>query len=161
MNKPERLTLNNTNRNIGFLKHYEGEMDLNPPYQRGDVWGVTRRRSLIRSLMLGVPIPALVINDRFSATGDMSTGYAVIDGKQRITAFLMFYRDELKVDGELFGLEGMVTFSELPENMQRHFSCLPIPVCEAQIKTIDGEREVFDLINFGGLAQGESDNPCA
>jgi hypothetical protein len=57
----------------------EGELDLNPPYQRDHVWGEERRRNLIRSLTMGLPIGAIFINSR-----DIMEPEVVLDGKQRI-----------------------------------------------------------------------------
>ena len=33
----------------------------------------------------------------------------------------------------------------------------PIAVSEAKLATLDEERDMFDLINFGGVPQGEID----
>lgn len=40
---------------------------------------------------------------------------------------------------------------------KRKFKSISIQVAEAVIDNLDGERYVFDLINFGGLRQGEVD----
>ena len=133
-------------------------MLLNAPYQRGDVWGRIRRRNLIKSIVLGIPIPSIVINDRASAGWDEMVSCAVIDGKQRITTILMFLEDQLNVPGEWFGLDrDSLVFSELPIAERRRFRRLPISFCEGQLPSLEAEREVFELINFGGVPQGESD----
>ena len=134
----------------------DNHLDLNPPYQRGDVWGTVRRRNLIRSIMLGIPVPSIIINDRFSAGwGDH---IAVIDGKQRITTILMLFDGELCLPGSWFGLDlSLVAFPELPLPDQRRLKQMPLQVCEGQLRTLEEEREVFELVNFGGVAQGETD----
>jgi hypothetical protein len=38
--------------------------DLGPEYQRGSVWTLEQRRNLIRSLIMGLPIGSIVLNDR-------------------------------------------------------------------------------------------------
>jgi len=131
-------------------------MDLNPPYQRGDVWGQIRQRNLIRSILVGIPIPSIIINDRFSA--NWGNEIAVIDGKQRITAILRFMDGELEVPAEWFGLDcGMTTFPALELRRQRGFKNIPIPVCEGRLESLESEREVFELVNFGGVPQGMTD----
>lgn len=99
-----KLELRNMNRPIETLQYWSErdsaqELLLDPPYQRGDVWGVERRRNLIRSILLGLPIGALIFNDRFSAEWKgpkaESLKMAVIDGRQRITTLLLFMRGGL------------------------------------------------------------------
>lgn len=158
-----RLPLAATNRPIDVIKHWRksGYLLLDAPYQRGVVWGKKRQRNLIRSLCLGVPIPAIIVNDRFNARwkGEDGHAIAVIDGKQRCTAILRFLDNELDVPGEWFGLEGPVLLRDLPEAEQRGFRMtITMPFAEGTLSTIGQEQEVFDLINFGGLQQGESDD---
>jgi hypothetical protein len=168
--KIERLRLSATNRPIEVIRywHDEGHLELSPPYQRGDVWGQIRQRNLIRSILLGVPIPSIIINDRFSPSYnsdkeswglEKSDCIAVIDGKQRMTAILAFLQDDLTVPGEWFGLVGEITYSMLPMPQQRGFKHYPIQFCEGQLRNLEEEREVFELVNFGGVPQGETDLP--
>lgn len=166
--------LRQTNRSIEVFKHWqdEGWLELNAPYQRGDVWGIKRRQNLIKSILIGVPIPSIVVNDRSSSEGVWSEGlseaswkFAVIDGKQRITTILRFLRSELSVPADWFHPhlimnvceEGLLFFHDLQIHGQRKFSNKSIAVSEGRLDTIEAEKEVFDLINFGGLAQGEVD----
>lgn len=156
--KLERLRLSQTSRHLDVIQHWSKEqyLELSPPYQRGDVWGIVRQRNLIRSILLGVPIPSIIINDRFSA--GWGEEIAVIDGKQRITAVLKFLEGGLSVPGDWFGVEAeLVALPELPINLQRSFRNIPIQVSEGQLKTIEAEIEVFELVNFGGVPQGQSD----
>lgn len=143
----------------GFMRE---QIDLNPPYQRGLVWGTKRKRNLIRSLLSGIPVPSIVINDRsvrfeeWDANTDAS--YVVVDGKQRITALRDFVDGKFGVPGDWFDVDAdEVLFPELGLPSQRHFLHRPIAVSEAKLATLDEERDMFDLINFGGLAQGETD----
>lgn len=153
----ERLRLSSTHRPCDVIMYWseKDHLLLSPPYQRGLVWGQKRKVNLIRSLLLGVPIPSIVVNDRFAARwGDE---IAVIDGKQRITTLLEWFRGQLAVPGEWFDMPGEVRFTELSIPRQRGLRCHAIPFCEAQLPSLEAEREVFDLINFGGVPQGESD----
>lgn len=148
-------------------------LDLDAPYQRGHVWGVERQRALIESLLDGTPIPAIIMNDRFrakfSAEGydqDRNWSFAVIDGKQRITAIQSFISDKFTVPAEWFnetdivedaaGKENIV-FSDLEKSFVRGFKMTTIPVAEGQFATLEAEKVIFDRVNFGGVAQGESD----
>lgn len=157
----KRMSLYASNRPVDAIRHWrnEGVLVLNAPYQRGDVWGKKRRVNLIRSIILGVPIPSIVINDRMKAgwkKNDFSI--IVIDGKQRITSILMFLDSELEVPGDWFGMtEDVVTFDKLPIVNQRMFKSATLSFSEGALPSLKMEREVFDLVNFGGVPQGESD----
>ena len=163
---PKYLT-SNTNRPLEFLSHYAdtGNLDLDQPYQRGSVWGLVRKQNLMKSFLMGVPVPALVINDRFSARfshpgydEERNWSYSIVDGKQRTLAILGFLRGEFAIPGEWVGRSGPAHFTDFPLRDQRGFRGFTIPVCEGQFSTLAQERELFDLINFGGVAQGDSDN---
>ncbi|KQU35709.1 MULTISPECIES: DUF262 domain-containing protein [Nocardiaceae] len=164
-----RASLTTTNRPLEFLLHYLPQLDINPPYQRGVVWGVERKRALWFSLLSGIPIPALVINDRLTAefpdTGDDSDRwFSIVDGKQRISAITGFLLGEFSLDGAWFSdfetgnpMKGWTFHSDLDLPTQRRLKHLTIGVCEGQLSSMDAERELFELVNFGGLAQGEVD----
>lgn len=159
-----RLELQNTNRPLDVLLHWHRAdyLDLWPPYQRGEVWGIVRKQNLIRSLLQGVPVASLIINDRTRNTnkwGDIETKFlAVIDGKQRITAILDFLNGVIRVPGEWFDDEReMVSYDDLMSSQQRRFKNLPLAVAEGSLRSIEEETAVFELVNFGGIPQGESD----
>ncbi len=154
----ESLRLSQISRPVEFLSYLslEGNLLLAPPYQRGDVWCEERRRNLIRSFLRGIPIPSLIINDRFRA--GWGEEMAVIDGRQRIVTILRFLRGELKVPAAWVGLPGeWALYTDLPLGMQRSLRMKPLAVCEGELRSLEEEREVFELVNFGGVAQGESD----
>jgi len=154
-------------RPLSILKHWDDEsyLELNPTYQRGDVWSEERQRNLIKSFLMRIPIPSIIVNDRFKANwssdgwGDDSICYAVIDGKQRITSFLKFLRGDLPIPKSWVGIEGSgdIVFSDLPVATKRSIHNKTIGVCEASLPDIESEEEVFNLVNFGGVPQGESD----
>ena len=156
----KRLQMSTTNRPLDVIRHWrnEGLLMLNPPYQRGDVWGATRRVNLIRSILLGIPIPSIVINDRMNANwGDDEYSYAVIDGKQRCQTVLMFMDNQLAIPGEWVGMNGDVLFGDLRLPKQRSIKSHPLGFCEGSLKNLEQEFKVFELINFGGVPQGESE----
>ncbi len=164
----KRLQLNQSNRPVECLRHFEQsrDLELSPPYQRGDVWGIRRRRNFIRSLLMGIPIPSIIVNDRLMAdfVGDRPEAFAVIDGKQRCTTILMFFADRFTVPSEWFEPyhvstgKDEVVYSELSIIGQRMFRGRGIAVSEARLGTLEDEQEVFELVNFGGIPQGERDD---
>ena len=163
-----RVQLSHLNRPLEVFLHWRSRCEseslyLDAPYQRGFVWGEKRKVNLIRSLTLGIPTGIIVINDRLKADFELEPGrgydarMAVIDGKQRISAIIDFVDGRISVPGEFFDVAGMVRFIDLSTVQQRRFRGMPMATAEATVSTLDQEREIFELINFGGLAQGESD----
>lgn len=139
--------------------------DLNPPYQRASVWQVSQRRDLIESLLRGIPIGAIVYNARGLGRG-ASHGeamYAIVDGKQRVETIRAFVDSEFTVpawwfdDDEVNSREGLATYAELTVIGQRRIAMLPMPGLEANVKTIQEEAAIYDLINTGGTAQTDAD----
>ncbi len=112
---------------------------------------------------MGIPVPSVVINDRgvrFEGwDAEVDPTYVVVDGKQRITTLRDFVDGKFSVPGEWFDMDAEeVLFTELDKPNQLHFKHRPIAVSEAKLATLDEEREMFDLINFGGVAQGDVDD---
>ena len=165
----QRLELTNSSMGMDALKYWQqnGELELNPPYQRGVIWGQARQRNLIKSVLQGIPIGALIINDRFNAGWPNSNiMYAVIDGKQRVSTLLDFMTGTLPVPAWWFGVDQIASYAQDAEEItwngltiptQRKFRNRPLAMMKASLPTLEMEREVFDLVNFGGVPQGESD----
>lgn len=155
----KRLNLQQTNRPMDVFLYWrkDRQLMLDAPYQRGDVWGPIRQRNLIKSLLQGIPIPSLIVNDRSRTSNEFAI--AVIDGKQRITAILKFLDSQLDVPGEWFDLPGeRYLFCELPRAQQRLFENIAVAVSEGCVPR-EEEAEIFELVNYGGVPQGQSDHP--
>lgn len=61
-------------------------IDLDPAFQRRSAWRNTKQSLFIESLILGLPIPQLILADEKGKKGS----YIVIDGKQRLLAIRRF-----------------------------------------------------------------------
>jgi hypothetical protein len=64
----------------------KGNIQLNPKFQRRDAWEGHRKSSFIESLILGLPIPQIVLAESKTKRGS----YIVIDGKQRLLSIRQF-----------------------------------------------------------------------
>ena len=64
----------------------KGNINLNPDFQRRQAWRSGRKSQFIESLILGIPVPQLVLAERKQKKGS----YLVIDGKQRLLTLLQF-----------------------------------------------------------------------
>jgi hypothetical protein len=63
-----------------------GNIDINPAFQRRDAWTLARKSKFIESLILGLPIPQLVLAESKRKKG----AFIVIDGKQRLLTLRQF-----------------------------------------------------------------------
>ena len=136
----------------------EGDMLLDPSYQRNYRWDDTKAARFIESLILNIPVPVVYLNEE--GDGD----YSVIDGQQRLGSLYRFVRaseseatvpeavqeplilEDLKVRSDLNGK----TFRDLSREdqnaiLKRHIRCIAIlNESDAQLKF-----EVFERLNTG------------
>ena len=64
-----------------------GNIVLNPSFQRRDAWKPQQKSRFIESLILGLPIPQIVLAEAKDRRGK----FIVLDGKQRLLALLQFW----------------------------------------------------------------------
>lgn len=159
--------MNYTDPDIG------SKYDLNPPYQRGAVWTEQQRRDLMQSFLSGIPIGAVIVNQRSYDTAEnirvfgTPNIYAVIDGKQRIETIQAFHRgdfgvpadwwEDQSIDPNRVSADGTVTYDDLTDYGQRRFDMFPIPTEVASVKSLRAEAAIFRLVNTGGTEQTDDD----
>ena len=73
----------------------DGELDINPSFQRFFRWSDQQKVNLIESVILGIPLPSIFISQREDGIWDL------VDGLQRISTILSFM-------GELKNEEGVI-----------------------------------------------------
>lgn len=156
-------------------------IDLNPPYQRGSVWTEDQRIALVKSWLMGVPIPAVILNDRGSKEFERNNPelapyatngpiWAVIDGKQRIETGRLWFGSKLAVPASWFDpawIRGIprhtadgpyVTFRELTRAGQ--LMCgnrFMLPMVDARLDSVQAEAALYVLVNGGGTVQTPED----
>lgn len=64
-----------------------GNIQLNPRFQRRDAWKRDRKSRFIESLIVGLPIPQIVLAESKQDRGK----FIVLDGKQRLLSILQFW----------------------------------------------------------------------
>ncbi len=82
----------------------KGNIQLNPSFQRRDAWDLIRKSKFIESLILGLPVPQIVLAESRERRG----AYIVLDGKQRLLTLRQFSAsetDEIYNQLKLKGLE--------------------------------------------------------
>ena len=64
-----------------------GNIVLNPSFQRRDAWKIQQKSRFIESLILGLPIPQIVLAEAKNQRGK----FIVLDGKQRLLSILQYW----------------------------------------------------------------------
>lgn len=87
----------------------KGRVDLNPKMQRRDVWKNDKKSKFIESMILGIPIPQVILAERKDKKGS----YLVIDGKQRLLSLIQFFSDSKEEDIPNFKLVNLEVLKDL------------------------------------------------
>jgi hypothetical protein len=89
-----------------ILERIGNAFDINPTFQRRDAWTTPRKSAYIESLLLGLPVPQIVLAE------DKQKGrFIVLDGKQRLLTLKQFAAPT--ADFRSFKLRGMKFAREL------------------------------------------------
>lgn len=122
--------------------------------QRDYVWTIEQKRELIWSVLMNRHIPRMAILNVVSEKEDLKGTYQVIDGKQRLSSMIDFYKGnyDLIID------EKSYYFKDLPEDYKRVISGFMFPyyiVNEDYGNTFTDEDKInwFRYINFAGTIQ--------
>jgi len=81
---------------------------LDPPFQRGAVWSKKQKVAWIESLLRGLGLPAIFVNQFPSEHPVYAFREVVIDGQQRLRATAEFMQDKFRVRGELWSEQDIV-----------------------------------------------------
>lgn len=100
---PSQSVLFNTDWTVSTIVQQieRKNIDLDPEFQRRTAWDATRRSRLIESLIIGMPIPNIVLAETKEARGR----FIVIDGKQRLASLYDFISEQSATNFSLSGLE--------------------------------------------------------
>lgn len=130
---------------MGMLVKYrviaEGDMAssawvLDPPFQRGAVWTQEQKVAWIETLLRGLGLPALFINQFPEEHPVYACKEVVIDGQQRLRATAEFMQDKFRVRGELW--------SEQTKLFQRQF-CHSRSMCNVVMCNFQTLKECAEL----------------
>lgn len=86
-----------------------GNINLSPRYQRRNAWSASRKSLFIESLILGLPIPQIILAEEKNHRGR----FIVIDGKQRLLAIRQFASARNDPDFPQLKLSGLSDRSDL------------------------------------------------
>lgn len=123
------------------------DMDLQPDFQRGEIWTLQKKQKLIDSILRGWKIPPIhVIHNNQSID-------EVLDGQQRLAAIRDFFDNIICIDGkilpensELIQLDGM-HYRDLPKKWQRQFRQYSIVIIRLTEYQPEEPAELFYRLN--------------
>lgn len=88
----------------------KGAIDLAPSFQRRDAWSNQEKSKLIESLMLGLPVPPIILAENKGK----KNAYIVIDGKQRLLSIRRFFaKEDSEEEFKSLKLSGLEILTEL------------------------------------------------
>lgn len=95
----------------------QGQLTLNPAFQRRSVWSDKAKSYLMDTIVRGKPIPKFFIRQMLNVTTKTSIR-EVVDGQQRLRTILSFIKDGFVITKAHNPEFGGLRFSQLPEEMQ-------------------------------------------
>jgi len=138
----------------------EGDIDLQPDFQRGEVWAVTKKQRLIDTVLRGWVIPPVLIIS--PAIGGQQQ---VLDGQQRLASMRDFLNNEFPVDGHVAPVDENIKilhgkyFWELPDDLRRAILRTPVRMYEIYDYKPEEPAEIFFRLNQPtGLTSAEKRN---
>jgi len=137
----------------------DGELLLQPNYQRNYVATDLIASKLIESILLDVPIPVVYLAE------EQDGSYSVIDGQQRLTSFLSFLEGKFP-DNRPFKLSGLKVLSEinrrlfidLDSELQKKIRSTTIhSIIIKKESNPDIKFEIFERLNTGSTKLNEDE----
>ncbi|WP_083396530.1 DUF262 domain-containing protein [Frigoribacterium sp. MCBA15_019] len=123
------------------------ELDLQPDFQRGEIWDNPRRQRLVDTILREWYVPAIHI------VLDTDGEEVVLDGQQRLAAVRDFFDDKVKVNGliepidaEIEQLHGL-KYSQLPVAARRAVNRFVITVVTLSDHDPQEPNELFFRLN--------------
>lgn len=139
----------------------DGELILQPDYQRNFVATEQIASKLIESILMDVPIPVVYLAE------EKDGNYSVIDGQQRLTSFISFleghYPDEDKTPFKLKGLKVLPElnksgFLDLDKDLQKKIRNTTIhSILIKKESNEDIKFEIFERLNTGSTKLNEDE----
>lgn len=85
----------------------QGELELQPEFQRQYVWDDKRASLFVESILMGLPTPVIYLAE------DQEGKLLTIDGQQRLKSIYRFWRNE-------FALRGLTVFKEFNPKLRKN-----------------------------------------
>ncbi|MBD5516605.1 MAG: DUF262 domain-containing protein [Lachnospiraceae bacterium] len=123
------------------------DINLQPNFQRGEVWSENKKKKLIDSILRGWKIPPIHM-----ILGNNNID-EVLDGQQRLASIREFFNNNLRIDGniqpideEILKLDGLL-YEELPIEIQRKLRRYSITLIRLSDYKPEEPAELFYRLN--------------
>ncbi len=126
----------------------DDDIDLQPDFQRGDVWPLQKRQKLVDTILRGWIVPPILL-----LSSDGGGRSLVLDGQQRLAAIRDFKEDHFPIDGTIqprnIGVECFdgCTYSSLPREAQKSFDKHTLRIFEVTDYKPEEPAEIFFRLN--------------
>ena len=121
-----------------------GRLELQPDFQRREVWAQSAKIMLIDSILNDIPLPKIFLAKTIKGG---SVHRVVIDGQQRISTILSFLRDEFALEPPYYGPFSGKRFSDFDEVEADKFLRYRIDFNEADNPSDREVRNVYMRVN--------------
>jgi hypothetical protein len=177
------LSLHESSSSVSFWLAHRDEIIVDAPYQRSSVWTLDQRRGLVKSLLMGLPVPSPILS---LVDPRAEQHLRVVDGRQRIETVWAFFEDQFTIPGHWVGQDGDLLYSQLPDRARSRLrrdarmGYIEADLRSVYARDVDGlvvrdesgvavvsrlgddellaaEAELFLLVNTSGTAQTDED----
>ncbi|MDB5055555.1 MAG: hypothetical protein JWM44_3605 [Bacilli bacterium] len=130
-----------------FSRIMSKDFDLQPDFQRGEVWSIQKKKKMIDSILRGWRIPPIHVIENKKFVDE------VLDGQQRLATIRDFMNDLIKIDGSLTPIDKSIcdlnglTFSQLDLDNQRRFKKYSVTIIRLTEYTPEEPAELFYRLN--------------
>ena len=130
-----------------FNRIQSKDIDLQPDFQRGEVWTISKQQRLIDSILRGWIIPPILV------IATKNSELQVLDGQQRLASIKNFLLGEFTVDGLIEPVDTQIEalhqkrYQDLPPEIQKRFDRTPIRLFEVIDFSPNEPAEIFFRLN--------------
>ncbi len=124
-----------------------GDMDLQPGFQRGEIWLPQKKKKLIDSILRGWRIPPIHVVRSSNVIDE------VLDGQQRLAAIRDFYDNVICVDGQIEPYDSSIAeldgkfYQDLPGEWRRQFLQYSVTIVRLTEYKPEEPAELFYRLN--------------
>ncbi|MFA7289219.1 MAG: DUF262 domain-containing protein [Melioribacteraceae bacterium] len=147
-----------------YRRWKDGDLDIQPDFQRGFVWDILKASKLIESILLDIPLPVIYLSQ------EKDNREYVIDGQQRLTTFFSFIDGKLPDPQLPFGkdfrlsklnviteLNGLF-FKDIAKELQKKIRYYKVRTITFRKESEqDLKFEVFERLNTGSVSLNDQE----
>ena len=125
----------------------DGDINLQPDFQRGEVWSLNKKKKLIDSILRGWNIPPIHVVENSLGIDE------VLDGQQRLISIRDFCDNVFSIDGGIAPIDKRIAdldgiyYNNLPDGVKRKFNKYLITIVRLSQYKPEEPAELFYRLN--------------